>query len=145
MHAALRLLSAAAGFAALAITWRTLRSFVSPADAAITAAVVASAPVFAIATSMLGNETLCALFATAALARLCALPDEPERLARHALGTGVLAGLAALAKSTGLVVVATVVAELSRARAARRRARRARGDLRGDDSPHCCVFRSWSG
>jgi hypothetical protein len=58
---------------------------------------------------MLGNETLCALFATAVLARLLAIPEEPQRLLRHAIGTGVLAGLAALSKSTGLAVAAVAV------------------------------------
>jgi Dolichyl-phosphate-mannose-protein mannosyltransferase len=109
VHAALRLLSAAAGLGAVAIAWRALRRFATPADAAVTAALVASAPVVAIATSMLGNETLCALFATAVLARLVAIPDDPQRVVRHALATGVLAGLAALSKSTGLLAAGVAV------------------------------------
>ena len=104
VHAALRLLSAAAGLGAVAIAWRALARFASRADAAVVAALVASAPVVAIATSMLGNETLCAFFATAVLARLVAMPDDARRLVRHALATGALAGLAALSKSTGLAV-----------------------------------------
>lgn len=108
VHVALRLLSATAGFGALAIAWRTLRRFVSPADAAVAAALVAGAPVFAIATSMLGNETTCALFATAALARLCAIPSDPKRALSHAWPTALLAALAALSKSTGLAVVPVV-------------------------------------
>jgi hypothetical protein len=117
VHTLLRLLSAAVGFGALAITWRTLRRFVPPADAAVTAALVAGAPVFALATSMLGNETTCTLFATAALARLCAVPADPARAARHATGTALLAALAGLAKSTGLGVVAvTALAYASRLR-----------------------------
>ncbi len=108
VHVALRLLSATAGFAALWIAWRALRRFVSPADAAVTAALVAGAPVFAIATSMLGNETTCALFATAALARLCAIPNERARALSHAWPTALLAALAALSKSTGLGVIAVV-------------------------------------
>jgi 4-amino-4-deoxy-L-arabinose transferase-like glycosyltransferase len=64
---------------------------------------------------MLGNETTCALFATAALLRL--VGEGPGRAAardgatsdlRHAAITGALAGLAALAKSTGLLVAAVV-------------------------------------
>jgi hypothetical protein len=118
VHAALRLLSAAAGLGAVAIAWRTLERFVPRADAAVVAALVASAPVVALATSMLGNETLCALFVTAVLARLVALPDDPRRLLRHALVTGLLAGLAALSKSTGLAAAAiAAVAYLVRARA----------------------------
>jgi hypothetical protein len=108
VHVALRLLSAAAGFGALAIVWRTLRRLVSPADAAVATALVAGAPVFAIATSMLGNETTCALFATAALARLCAIPSDPARAVAHAWPTALFASLAALSKSTGLGVVAVV-------------------------------------
>ena len=108
VHVALRLVSATAGFAALAIAWRALRRFVSPADAAVTAALVAGAPVFAIATSMLGNETTCALFATAALARLCAIPSDPNRALSHAWPTALLAALAALSKGTGLGVVPVV-------------------------------------
>jgi hypothetical protein len=108
VHAALRLLSAAAGFGAVAIVWRTLPRFVSPADAAVSAALVACAPVFAIATSMLGNETLCALFATAALARTTEIPDDGRKASQHGVGTVALAALAALTKSTGLAVVAIV-------------------------------------
>lgn len=106
VHAGLRLLSGAAGFGALAIAWRTLRRFAPAADAAAIAALAAGAPVFALATSMLGNETLCTLLATAALARLCAIPAEPARIPRHAAGTALLAGLAALAKITGAGVAA---------------------------------------
>lgn len=109
VHAALRLLSAAAGFGALGLAWRALRRFVGPADAAVTAALVAGAPVFAIATSMLGNETTCALFVTAALARLAAAPPPGDpRAHRHFFVTMALAALAALAKSTGLLAVAVV-------------------------------------
>jgi hypothetical protein len=108
VHAALRLLSAAAGFGAVAIAWRALRRFFAAADAAVVAAFVLCAPVVAIATSMLGNETLCALFATAALARLLAIPSDPRALRRHGAITMGLAALAALTKSTGLGVVAVV-------------------------------------
>ena len=108
VHAALRLLSAAAGFGAVAIAWRALRRFVPAADAAIVAAFVLCAPVMAIATSMLGNETTCAFLATAALSRLLAIPDDPSAARRHGALTILLAALAALAKSTGLGVVGVV-------------------------------------
>jgi hypothetical protein len=125
VHAALRLLSALAGFGALAIAWRTLPRFTARADAAVAIALVASAPVFAIATSMLGNETACAFFATAALARLCAIPAEAPRALRHAAPTALLASLAALCKSTGLGVVAVVaLSYLWKLRRDPRRARR---------------------
>jgi hypothetical protein len=110
VHATLRLLSAAAGLAAVAITWRALRRFVSPANAAVTAALALSVPVVALATSMLGNETSCALFATAALARLLAFPVRQDRIARHVAETSGLAALAALSKSTGLLVVGVTLA-----------------------------------
>jgi hypothetical protein len=108
VHAALRLLSAAAGAGAVAILWRALRRFVSAADAAVVAVFAFCAPVVAIATSMFGNETICALFATAALARLLAIPDDARDSLRHAAVTMLLAALAALAKSTGLGVVGVV-------------------------------------
>jgi hypothetical protein len=109
VHTGLRLLSAAAGFAALAVVWRTLRWFVGPADAAVTVALISGSAVFALATSMLGNETICVLFTTLTLAHLTRAPavDDP-RAARHAIGAIVLASLAALAKSTGLVAVGVV-------------------------------------
>jgi hypothetical protein len=108
VHAALRLLSAGMGFAALAVAWRSLRRLVPEPDAAAVAALIACAPVFAIATSMLGNETTCAAFATAALARTLAIPDDSRSALRHARATVALAALAALAKSTGLIALAVV-------------------------------------
>jgi len=108
VHAALRILSAAAGFGAIAIAWRALRRVVSPADAAVVAALVACAPVVAIATSMLGNETSCALFTTAALARTMRIPDDPRAARRHGSVSALLAALAALSKSTGLVALGVV-------------------------------------
>src|SRR5690606_23984283 len=84
-------------------------------------------PVFAIATSMLGNETTCALLVTAALARLAAAPapGAPGAM-RHTLVTMALAAGAALAKSTGLLAVAVVAATaVWRARRAPVRAARA--------------------
>jgi hypothetical protein len=108
VHSALRLLSAAAGLGAVAIAWRALRRFVAAADAAVVAAFVLCTPVVAIATSMFGNETICALFATAALARLLVIPSETSAARRHAAATMLLAALAALAKSTGLGVVGVV-------------------------------------
>ena len=108
VHSALRLLSATAGFGAVAIAWRALQRFVPRADAAVVATLVLCAPVVAIATSMLGNETTCALFASAALARLLAIPRDPRAALRHGSVTALLAALAALSKSTGLGVVGVV-------------------------------------
>ena len=108
VHTGLRLLSAAAGLGAIAIAWRVLARSASGADAAVTAASVACAPVVALATSMLGNETTCALFSTAALAGLVQAPGEPRVEVRRAVRSGLLAALAAFSKSTGLLVVAFV-------------------------------------
>lgn len=108
VHAALRLLAAAFGFGAVAVVWRALRRVAAPADAAVVAALVAGAPVFAIATSMMGNETACAFFATAALARTLAIPAEPRAALRHGTATALLATAAALSKSTGLGVLGVV-------------------------------------
>jgi len=56
-------------------------------------------------TSSIGNETLGALLVTCLLARMMHLPDDDDALPRHAVGTGVLAGLALLAKSTALLAL----------------------------------------
>jgi hypothetical protein len=108
VHTSLRLLSAAAGFGAVAIVWATLRRCVSAVDAAVVTALVACVPVMSIATSMLGNETSCALFTTGALARLIAIPDEPRAVTRHAIFTVLIASLAAMSKSTGLIALGVV-------------------------------------
>jgi len=144
VHVLLRLLSALAGFGALALAWRTLARFAPREDAAVVAAVAACAPVFALATSMIGNETLCALFATVALSRLCAPPSNPRALGRHALGVGLLSGLAALSKSTGLAVIAASVAALAwRARAYGRPALRAALVAGGVAAVVCAPFYVW--
>ncbi len=123
VHVQLRLLSALAGAGAALVVWRALARRAPAADAAVTAAFVLCAPVMAIASGMLGNETTCAFFATLALARLAEIPVDPRRARRHALGTAVLGALAALSKSTGLGVVAVAgLIYAARLRADRRRA-----------------------
>jgi hypothetical protein len=108
VHVALRLLAAAFGFGAVAVVWRALRNVAAPADAAVVAALVACAPVLAIASSMMGNETACAFFGTSALARTLAIPDDTRAAARHGIATALLATAAALSKSTGLGVLGVV-------------------------------------
>jgi hypothetical protein len=110
IHASLRLLSAVAGFAGAAVLWRVLSQRFPAADAAIVAAFFLGVPVVALATSMVGNEMICVLFVTAVLARLLAVPDDPQRALRHALGTALLAGLAVLSKATGWLAVAVAAA-----------------------------------
>ena len=108
VHAALRLLSLAAGVALVAVLWHVLRRRAAPGDAAAVAVLMLCAPVMALATSMLGNETLCALLVTAALARSMDLPPEPRAAIRRGAGSVALAALAALTKSTGLIAVGVV-------------------------------------
>lgn len=86
--------------------WRTLRPRFAAADVAVVATLLWCAPVTAIATSMIGNEMVCAFFTTAALAWL--LTEPKHGIARHALVAGILTGLAVLSKSTALLAVPAV-------------------------------------
>jgi Dolichyl-phosphate-mannose-protein mannosyltransferase len=108
LHVGARLVSLAAGVGVSAITWIALRRVVTQADAAIAATAAFCVPAMAFSSSSVGNETTCALFTAAALARF--VGSDAARLAsyRHALVTGLLAGAAALAKATGLVAIAFV-------------------------------------
>ncbi len=102
----LRLLSLAAGMATLAVAFAALRKRTTTADAAVVCALAAGVPVFAIATTMLGNETLCALFVTILLASLLGRSESgASQKLSHAISLGVVGGLAALAKSTGWLAV----------------------------------------
>jgi hypothetical protein len=106
VHVTLRLISGAFGAGAVLLAWVGLRRFVAPADAAVAATLALAAPVATIAGSMIGNETTCAFFITAALLHLVSIPDDPRRLVRHALITAIPLALAALTKSTALVAIA---------------------------------------
>lgn len=106
VHAALRLLSAAAGFAAVAVTWRVIGQFVSRVDAAVVGALLLGVPALAMATSMLGNETTCMLFVTLVLARTISTPERAEEGPRHAWGTAFWVFFALLSKATGFLAVA---------------------------------------
>jgi len=110
VHVLLRLLSGAAGFAAVFVIWRTLRTLAPVPEAASVAAFALGVPVFAITTSTLGNETTGALFVSLVLARLMRVPDLGRDGARHALGTALLLALALLSKATGLLAVVVAVA-----------------------------------
>jgi hypothetical protein len=110
VHVLLRLLSAAAGFAAVFVLWRALRKLAPGPDAAIVAAFALGVPVFAIATSTLGNETTGALCVTLVLARLMQVPGPGRGGVRHALGTAACLTLALLAKATGGLAVAVAAA-----------------------------------
>jgi hypothetical protein len=108
VQTALRLLSLAAGAGAVWWTNRVLARRLEPLDAAVVCVVAFCTPVVIIATSMIGNETTCALLVTGTLARLTVPPPRGASAVRHAAWTGVLAGLAALAKATGLIAIATL-------------------------------------
>jgi hypothetical protein len=91
------------------VVQRALRRRVGEGDAALVALVAYCTPAIAIATVMMGNEALCILLVTAVLARVVDLPRvAPEHLARHALGTGVLAALAVLTKVTAVIALPVV-------------------------------------
>ncbi len=100
-HVVLRVLSLAAALGTVLLTWRFLRARCGRDAAAVATAVAACSPVFFVASSMLGNETTCTFFVTAALAALA-------RPASGAAAPALLAGLAALSKATGLLVVPVV-------------------------------------
>ncbi len=103
VHVLLRLLSIAAGCGIAILLWRGLRRITPSGHAAVVTVAVFCAPVLAIASTMLGNEALCAFFVTGALVRLAALPDESIDRPRHAIGTAIWLALATLTKATGLV------------------------------------------
>ncbi len=110
VHVLLRLLSGAAGFAAVLVLWRALRTLAPEPDAASVAAFVLGVPVFAITTSTLGNETTGALFVSLVLARLMRVREPGRDAWRHALGTAGLLALALLSKATGFLALAVAVA-----------------------------------
>jgi hypothetical protein len=109
VHVALRSVSAGAWVASVGIVWRSLRRLGFRLDAILVAALLLGVPGITIASCMMTNDALCVLFMTATLVRLLeAPPGAPP--ARHAAVTGLLAGLAAISKATGLAVVGMAVA-----------------------------------
>jgi hypothetical protein len=105
VHVGLRALSAAFGAAAVWMVWRTLRHCLPLVDATVVAVLAWCIPFMALVTSAVGNETLGALIVTALLVRMMRVPQDDASLPRHALGTGALAGLGLLAKSTSLIAL----------------------------------------
>lgn len=103
VHVLLRSLSATAWVATVALVWRSLKRFASATDAAVVAALMLAVPGTTIASCMMTNDALCALFMTATLVRL--LDGAGRTVPRQAAITGVLAGLAALTKATGVAAV----------------------------------------
>jgi hypothetical protein len=120
VHALLRLASAGAGALSVGLIARVLWGRLPRADAAIVSVLALSAPVTAIASSMIGNEMLCALLVTACLASLLRPPR--GSFVGPAVVTGLLGGAAALAKSTGLLALAAAaISAIVRLRAEPRR------------------------
>jgi hypothetical protein len=111
VHVQLRLLSAAAGLGAVIVAWWALacraEGDAERADVASVTALALGVPVVAIASGMIGNETLCTLFTTALLAHLQRHSDgiAPAAPLRGALVSALLGAGAAASKATGLVVV----------------------------------------
>ncbi len=104
VHVGLRAISLVAGVGLALWIWRALRRRASGEDALLVALLVFCTPVVVLATSMLGNEALCAFLVTGALARTLQ-PPPPERVLRHATGTGLWLASALLTKSTALAAL----------------------------------------
>jgi len=109
LHVVMRLLSIVAVASCVLIVWRVLRRLFSRPDAAVVAAALLCAPALALDSTMLGNESMCALFLTAVLARLVDLGRDALPGARNAALTGLLAALAAASKATGVIAVGTTL------------------------------------
>ena len=105
MHVTMRLLSAAAWVATVALVWRSLRRLGNPIDAAVVAVLLLGVPGLTIASCMMTNDALCALFVTATLVRLLEAPPDRVPGAFSVAVTGVLAGLAATTKATGVAAI----------------------------------------
>ena len=104
VHVGLRWISLAAGVGLALWIWRCLRRRTDAADAALIALLVFCTPVVVLATSMLGNEALCAFLVTGALARTLEPPPAAGAV-RHACVTGLWLAGALLTKATALAAV----------------------------------------
>jgi Dolichyl-phosphate-mannose-protein mannosyltransferase len=105
IHVTMRLVSSAAWFATVALVWRCLGRLTNRIDAAVVGALLLGIPGLVIASTMMTNDALCALFTTATLVRLLATPSSTLPSARNLALTGVLAGLAAATKATGVAAI----------------------------------------
>jgi len=105
VHVTMRLVSAAAWFGTVALVWRALRRLGAPVDAAVVAVVLLGVPGLTIASSMMTNDALCALFVTATIVRLLETPRDRLPTPRVVAVTAALAGLAAATKATGLAAI----------------------------------------
>ena len=109
VHVTLRLLSAGAWVATVALAWRALRRLGFGADAAVASAMLLGVPGLLIPSFMMTNDALCALLVTATLVRLLDAPSDESALTRHAAVTAIFAGLAALTKATGVAAIGIAV------------------------------------
>jgi hypothetical protein len=105
VHVTMRLVSAGAWVATVALVWRALRRLGNPIDAAVVSVLLLGMPGLTIASCMMTNDALCALFTTATLVRLLDAPPDRVPSAASVAVTGALAGLAATTKATGVAAV----------------------------------------
>jgi hypothetical protein len=104
------LLSGAAWLATVWLVWRALRRLGAAVDAAVVAVLLLGIPGLVIASSMMTNDALCALFVTATLVRLLEAPPDTAPKSRHVALTATLASLAAISKVTGAAAIAMAAA-----------------------------------
>jgi 4-amino-4-deoxy-L-arabinose transferase-like glycosyltransferase len=110
IHVTMRLLSAAAWVATVALVWRSLGRLGNTVDAAVAGAVLLGVPGLTIASCMVTNDALCALFVTATLVRLLETPRDGVPDMGHVALTATLAGLAAATKATGVAAIGIAAA-----------------------------------
>jgi len=110
VHVTMRAVSTVAWVATVGLVWRSLRTLVNPVDAAVVAVLLLAIPGLTIASSMMTNDALCALFVTMTLVRLLETPRSRRPTIREIAVTGALAGLAAATKATGAAAVGIAAA-----------------------------------
>src|SRR3954451_2980720 len=90
VHVILRAISVVAWFAAVALVARSLCRLGLGTDGVVAATLLLGIPGFVIASCMMTNDALCALFVTAVLSRLIDTRDDARIGIRHVLGTALL-------------------------------------------------------
>jgi hypothetical protein len=96
--------------ATIGLVWRALRRLVGPVEAAVVSVVLLGVPGLTIASCMMTNDALCALFMTGTIVRLMETPHDRMPTMGSVALTGVLAGLAAATKATGMAAIGMAAA-----------------------------------